>query len=125
MNHFPRISAHSSQEAVSYKALQPAELYQQIVSHDQDTYLLQVNCQVMKEAGINKGDKILVNRHQAVKNGSIVIVLLDGELLIRSLQLEHGRCRLVPACKHLSPIEIHEKDLMIWGVISHVIKCVP
>jgi DNA polymerase V len=65
---------------------------------------------------------VIVDRSAEAKNGKVVIAVLDGEMLIRKLEISNHKKRLLPATKKLSAIEISEaSSFAIWGVVTYVI----
>ena len=81
---------------------------------------MRVNSEVMEGAGIHCGDVVIVDRSLEAKNGRVVIAVIHGELLIRRLEIQQGRKRLVPTTPGLSPIDVTEQ-CSIWGVVTYVI----
>jgi len=76
-------------------------------------------------AGIHNGDVVIVDRSLEVKNGKVIIAVLDGEMLIRRLEINNGKKRLLPATKKLSSIEINDSNVFsVWGVVTYVIHSV-
>ncbi len=101
---------------------QVVDLNEKLVRNRESTFFLKVNSDAMKEAGISTGDLVIVDRSIPPANGKIVIVMLDGELIIRRLEIHNHKKRLLPASNRLSPIEISEGALFsIWGVVTYVI----
>lgn len=96
------------------------DLNEQLVKNKPATFFLRVNSDAMAGAGVHPGDVVIVDRSLEPKNGKIVIAVIDGELLIRKLEIGGGKKRLVPATKKLSPIDITE-ELKVWGVVTYVI----
>jgi DNA polymerase V len=73
-------------------------------------------------AGINDGDILIVDRSLEAKSGSIVIAVLNGELTVKRLKLDKGKCYLKPENDSFEPIEVApEMDFSIWGVVTSVI----
>lgn len=97
------------------------DLNEQLVKNKPATFFLRVNSDAMLGAGVHPGDVVIVDRSLEPKNGKIVIAVVDGELLIRKLEISGGKKRLVPGTKKLSPIEVTE-ELKVWGVVTYVIR---
>jgi DNA polymerase V len=97
------------------------DLNEQLVKNKPATFFLRVNSDAMVGAGVNVGDVVIVDRSLEPKNGKIVIAVVDGELLIRKLEIGGGKKRLVPATKNLSPIDVTAEGLTVWGVVTYVI----
>ncbi len=98
------------------------DLNEKLVKNREATFFLRVNSEAMKEAGISMGDVVIVDRSIKPENGKVVIVMFDGELIIRRLEIQNHKKRLLPASNRLSPIEISEGSFYsIWGVVTFVI----
>jgi DNA polymerase V len=102
------------------------DLNEQLVRNKPATFFMRVNGDAMKGAGIYNGDVVIVDRSLLARNGSVVIAVLNGEMLIRRLQiLENRKKMLVPETKKLSVIEINdEMGFDVWGVVTYVIHSV-
>ena len=96
------------------------DLNEQLVKNKPATFFMRVNSEAMIGEGIHVGDVVIVDRSLEAKNGKIIIAVVDGELLIRKLEMGGGRQRLV-AAKGLAPLEISEGALRVWGVVTYVI----
>ena len=97
------------------------DLNEQLVKNKPATFFMRVNSDAMIGAGIHIGDVVIVDRSLEPKNGKVVIAVVDGELLIRKLEISGNKRRLVPATKRLSSIDIGEGALQVWGVVTYVI----
>jgi DNA polymerase V len=102
------------------------DLNEQLVRNKPATFFMRVNGNAMVGAGIYNGDVVIVDKSLNARNGNVVIAILNGEMLIRRLQvLENGKKLLVPETKKLSVIEINgESSFDVWGVVTYVIHSV-
>jgi DNA polymerase V len=102
------------------------DLNEQLVRNKPSTFFMRVNGDAMVGAGIYNGDVVIVDKSLNARNGNVVIAILNGEMLIRRLQvLENGKKLLVPETKKLSVIEINgESSFDVWGVVTYVIHSV-
>ena len=84
---------------------------------------MRVNGSAMIGAGIHHGDVVIVDRSVEAKNNSVIIALLNGEMLIRRLQiLPDKKIRLIPETKKLASIEVDAlSNFTVWGVVTYVI----
>lgn len=96
------------------------DLNEQLIRNKPATFFMRVNSNNMTEAGIHSGDVVIVDRSLEAKSGKIVIAIVDGELLIRKVEISNGKTRLT-ASKKLAPINVSESSLKIWGVVTYVI----
>lgn len=97
------------------------DLNEQLVKNKPATFFMRVNSDVMTGAGIHIGDVVIVDRSLEPKNGKIVIAIVDGELLIRRIEMTETKTVLLPGNKKLSTIDITANGLKLWGVVTYVI----
>jgi DNA polymerase V len=101
------------------------DLNEQLIKNKPATFFMRVNSDAMIGAGIHNGDVVIVDRSLEAKNGKVIIAVLDGEMLIRRIEINEEKKRLLPATKKLSPIEIDDASTFsVWGVVTYVIHSV-
>jgi DNA polymerase V len=97
------------------------DLNEQLIHNKPATFFMRVSGNSMIGAGIHDGDIAIVDRSIKPNNGKIVIAVVNGDMLIRRLEITQNKIRLVPESK-LSAIEISDfSELKIWGVVTYVI----
>ncbi|MFL4474270.1 LexA family protein [Paeniglutamicibacter sp. MACA_103] len=82
------------------------------------TFLMRVSGNAMASSGISHGDEVIVDRALAPRDGSVVIAVQDGELVIRRLVSSRGTMVL---CSDEQPQERAEavtEETTIWGVVT-------
>jgi len=99
------------------------DLNEQLIRNKPATFIMRVRGDAMIDAGIANGDIVIVDRSVKAINGKIVIAVLNGEMLIRRLEKNFNKTRLIPDCKNLSPIDVDcsGADFAIWGVVTYCI----
>jgi len=98
------------------------DLNEQLIKNKPATFLMRVNSNSMAGACIHEGDIVIVDKSIKPTNGKIVIAVIDGEMIIRRYERTMNKLRLVPESK-LAPIEVNEfSEVIIWGVVTYVIK---
>lgn len=101
------------------------DLNEHLIKHPAATFFVRAQGDSMQDAGIYCGDILIVDRSIAPTHGKIVIAALDGALTVKRLSRQQGNVQLVSENKKYRPIEITEnQDLVIWGVVLHVIHSV-
>ena len=100
------------------------DLNEQLVKNKPATFFMRVNSDAMTGAGIYKGDVVIVDRSLEAKNGKIIIAVVDGEMLIRQLEITNGKKRLLALGHTLSPIDVDDAKFASWGVVTYVIHSV-
>ncbi|WP_419421183.1 LexA family protein [Legionella sp. D16C41] len=124
----PQFALYSSKVAAGFPS--PADDYlestldlnEYLIKHPAATFMVRAQGDSMQGAGIYNGDLLIVDRSIEAADGKIVIAALNGELTVKRLSCRNSRVRLVPANPNYSPIDITEEvDLVIWGVVTHII----
>jgi DNA polymerase V len=96
------------------------DLNEQLIRNKPATFFMRVNSDAMVDHGICKGDVVIVDRSLEAAKGKIVIAVVDGELLIRKLEITEGKKRLI-ASKKVSSIDVSNQELNVWGVVTYII----
>jgi DNA polymerase V len=98
--------------------VQRVDLMAQLIRHPQATFMLRVRGDSMRDAGILDGSVVLVDRAIAPRNGHIVIAIVDGEFVCKTLSTRSGRMRLKAANPTYPDIVPKEgQTLDVWGVV--------
>ena len=101
------------------KALDLNEL---LIEHPAATFFVRVQGNSMKQAGIQSGDILVVDRSRKAREGDVVIAILFGEFTVKRWILSCGVWYLKAENDHYPPIPItEESDFEIWGVVTHAI----
>ena len=97
-----------------------------LIKHPQATFMMRVTGDAMREAGIDSGDIVLVDRAITPAHGHVVIAVVDDEFICRRLfrQGDHVRLQATdPAGADF--IARDGQELEIWGVVTNAIKSMP
>jgi DNA polymerase V len=110
------------------------DLNRHLIKDITSTYIVRVSGHAMDGAGISDGDELIVDRALQPRDGSVVIAVLDGELIIRRLRITDpetspniaaagggtaASVALVAASSAYPPIPVPDPDdLVIWGVAT-------
>lgn len=89
-----------------------------------NTFALEVRGESMIEDHICSGDFVLVEQTNSIKNGDIVVALLDGTeaTLKRYYSEPDGRIRLQPANSAMDPILVDSSALQIQGKVLAIMR---
>jgi SOS regulatory protein LexA len=93
-----------------------------LIDKKSSTYMLEVQGESMKDAGILEGDLVLVERGKHPMRGDIVLALVGNEYTLKYLDIEKGRPILVPANKAFKKIYPDPNELKIEAVLKAVIR---
>ena len=98
------------------------DLNTHLVQHPAATFFVHASGDSMQNASIRSGDMLIVDRSLEATHGKIVIAAVNGELTVKRLSRQHGQVKLLAENPAYDPIDItDEHDLVIWGVVTHVI----
>ncbi|MBC8166326.1 MAG: transcriptional repressor LexA [Bryobacteraceae bacterium] len=93
-------------------------------SDNPDTYALEVRGESMIEDHICSGDYVLVEKAESVRDGEIVVALVDGTdaTLKRFYREPNGKVRLQPANSSMNPILVDQSAVQIQGRVLAVLR---
>lgn len=98
------------------------DLNEQLISNKPATFFFRVNSDAMLGAGIHIGDTLIVDRSIQARSGKVVVAVLNGELLVRRLQIQAQGISLIPENKKYGTIQIAQlEQYSTWGVVTFVI----
>ncbi|WP_159613487.1 LexA family transcriptional regulator [Glutamicibacter sp. JC586] len=82
------------------------------------TFIMRVSGHAMQSAGIFDGDEVIVDRALSVRDGSVVIVNLNGQMLVRRWHIDGSNVGLLSDESPL-PVWLTEGDEVgVFGVIT-------
>jgi len=120
----PGISAGFPSPAMDFIDLS-IDLNRHLIKHPSATFYGRVKGESMKDAGINDGDLLVIDKSIDPVDGKIAVCFVDGEFTLKRIRTDNDGVWLVPANENYQPIHVtEENDLRIWGVVTHVIKSV-
>jgi DNA polymerase V len=98
------------------------DLNEHLIRHPSSTFFVRVAGDSMIGAGIHDGDILIVDRSLEPVHGSVVVAALNGELTVKRLVRQDGRCALKPENDSFRCVDIPEQaDFTVWGVATSVI----
>lgn len=98
------------------------DLNKHLIKHPSATFYGRVKGSSLKNAGIDDGDLLIIDRSLEPTNGKIAICYIDGEFTAKRISVKN-ELWLMPENDSYKPIKIEkENDFLIWGIVTHVIK---
>lgn len=99
------------------------DLNKELIKHPSATFYGRVKGDSMKNAGINDGDLLVIDKSLAIENNKIAVCFIDGEFTVKRIKIEKDCCWLMPENKDYQAIKVTEdNEFLIWGIVVHVIK---
>lgn len=90
--------------------------------HQRPTYLLRVQGDSMRDAGILDGDLIAVRKTNMARSGQIVVARIDEDVTVKTLHMDRSSITLLPANDAYEPIRVTPDQLHIEGIVVGLIR---
>ena len=104
-------------------ASERVDLNKILIKHPLATYLMRVRGASMREAGIDDGDVVLVDRAVKASHGHVVVAVVDGEFTVKRLWKRGANLKLQAANPTYPDILPKEgQTVEVWGVVTNAIK---
>lgn len=108
------------------------DLNRHLIRDRTSTFIMRVSGESMAGAGIADGDEIIVDRALTPRDGSVVVAVVDGELLIRRLIMHDGVTSLIshpaevpsPSPRNAALADVLTGEAAIWGVVTRCLHYV-
>jgi DNA polymerase V len=99
------------------------DLTKHLIKNPSTTFYGRVKGDSLKDAGIQDGDLLIVDKGLEPINGKIAVCFIDGEFTVKRIKIEKDIVWLIAENKDYSPIRVSkDNDFVIWGIVINVIK---
>ena len=99
------------------------DLNRELISNPAATFCARVIGNSMVDAGINKGDLLIIDKSLEPHDGDIAVCFVDGDFTVKRISLRTDGLYLTPANRQYPELRVSEEsNFQIWGIVSHVIK---
>ena len=116
------ISAGFPSPALDFEDLK-IDLNKYIIRNPSATFFGRVKGDSLKNAGIQDGDLMVIDRSARALHNKIAVVFLDGEFTAKRIQKKGAEVWLMPENKAYQPIQVKPDDqFVVWGIVTYVIK---
>ncbi len=100
----------------------PLDLTEYLIENKAATFMMRVDGDSMRDAGILDGDLLVVDRAAKLVNGSVVVVAVNGEYTVKRLRRCPDCVWLEPANPRYQPVRVGiGEELHVFGVVKHAI----
>ena len=100
----------------------PLDLTEFLIENKAATFLMRVDGDSMRDAGILHGDLLVVDRAAKPESGCVVVVAVNGEFTVKRLRRGPDCVWLEPANPLYQSIRVSiGEDLHVFGVVKHAI----
>jgi len=119
------VSAGWPSPAEDYRE-QPIDLTERLIRRPASTFLVRAAGWSMRDAGISDGDELVVDRSLTPRDGQIVIAVVDGSFLVKTLRTKGiGAPKLVAAHPDYPEMCLTGREVQMWGVVTYVLHQAP
>ena len=116
------ISAGFPSPADDFKEIR-ISLDKELVKNSESTFYARVSGNSMEGANLSDGDLLVIDKSLNPENNKIAVCFLDGEFTVKRIKKIGNKIFLKPENNNYKEVEIKEEnDLIIWGIITYVIK---
>ncbi len=104
-------------------AVKRVDLNEVLIKHPLSTYLMRVRGPSMREAGIDDGDVVLVDKVIKPAHGQVVVAVVDNEFTVKRLWKRGSNLKLQAANPTFPDIVPRDgQTVEVWGVVTCAIK---
>mgnify|MGYP001219597966 CR=1 FL=1 len=116
------ISAGFPSPADDFKEMR-ISLDNELVKNEESTFYARVSGNSMENAGLSDGDLIVIDRSLNPENNKIAVCFVDGDFTVKRIIKKEGLLYLKPENQNYKKIVINEENqLIVWGIVTYVIK---
>ncbi len=96
-----------------------------LVKNHEATFYAKASGTSMIGAGIDDGDIMVIDRSLEPHDNKIAVCCIDGEFTVKRIKLDTDALYLMPENPAFQAIKVTEENqLIIWGIVTYVIKSV-
>lgn len=104
-------------------AIERVDLNKVLIKHPLSTFVMRVRGASMREAGIDDGDVVLVDRAIKASHGHVVVAVIDNEFTVKRLSKRGSNVKFQAANPTYPDIVPRDgQTVEIWGVVTTAIK---
>ena len=99
------------------------DLNKELIKNPSATFYGRVKGNSMKDAGLEDGDLLIIDKSLEPVNGKIAVCFIDGEFTVKRIRITKDTVWLVAENKDYSPIKLtKDNDFIIWCIVTTLIK---
>ncbi len=122
LNTFLQTAGASERNEILEESAQIEDVFKKMETGSGELFLCRVTGDSMRQARILDGDYLVVDRKASPGSGSIAVVSIAGNILVKRLLVEENRLYLVSENDRYPPFEVHEyDDFTILGAVKMVL----
>jgi DNA polymerase V len=96
---------------------------QLVIKNEAATFYAKASGNSMTGAGIDDGDILVIDRSIEPTDNKIAVCFIDGEFTVKRIKIEEDCVYLQAENPKYKSIKVTEdNDLIIWGIVTYVVK---
>src|SRR5450759_609947 len=96
------------------------DLNKELIANPSSTFYGRVKGASMKDAGIEDGDILVIDKSLKPQDCDTAVCFIDGEFTLKYIKIEPDAVYLVPANSKFQPIKVtEENNFCIWGCLLY------
>ena len=101
------------------------DLNKELIKNPSATFYGRVKGDSMKDAGLENGDLLIIDKSLEPVDNKIAVCFIDGEFTVKRIKIEADIIWLIAENKDYKPIKVTaDNEFVIWGIVTTVIKSV-
>ncbi len=101
------------------------DLNKELIKNPSATFYGRVKGDSMKDAGLENGDLLIIDKSLEPVDNKIAVCFIDGEFTVKRIKIEAKTIWLIAENKDYQPIKVTaDNEFVIWGIVTTVIKAV-
>jgi DNA polymerase V len=98
------------------------DLNRHLIKHPSATFFVRVKGNSMRDAGINDGDILIVDKSLESVNNAVAVCIIESEFTVKRLKKVKNELYLFPANSEYEPIKVTDyNNFKVWGIVTYVI----
>jgi len=99
------------------------DLNKELIKNPSATFYGRVKGDSMKNAGLEEGDLLIIDKSLEPADNKIAVCFIDGEFTVKRIKIEATLIWLVAENEAYQPIKVtSDNEFVIWGIVTTVIK---
>ncbi len=99
------------------------DLNQLVVKNPNATFYGRVTGSSMKDAGVEAGDLLVIDKSLEYRNDALAVCFINGEFTLKRIKKRDDQIWLIPANPDYPEIAVTgEAEFMVWGIVTYIVK---
>lgn len=99
------------------------DLNRALIKNPSATFYGRVRGTSMKDAGVDDGDLLVIDKSLDYRNDDLAVCYVDGEFTLKKIKAQGNTLILMPANPDYPPIVVKEDaEFLVWGIVTYIIK---